>query len=362
MERIRVQNEDLELQRILEKNHNLLPGDQINPEDPCRWLLIKREMPVPDPTSGKSRWSVDFLFVDQKAMPTLVECKRFASTEARRQVVGQMIEYAANGHRYWDKDLLRDYAEKSLKQGRTLDAELTELQGPEGGSPDEFFDKVQQNLAEGQLRIVFFLDKAPEELQAIVEFLNKQMERSEVLLVEARQYHSNGKRIVVPTLFGYSEQARQVKKMATVTLSTSRRHWDEKDYFEDAQTRLGDGAGSLRELYDQLSGAQGFEIGWGTGQVGSFNPKAPAICPRSLISVFSNGLLWLNLVWLPDLCREKLKALATDELGLVIRPELGQPSFSLTEWGNKVDLLVKGLVRVVEELRTSEDSPSPAEQ
>ena len=39
MTRVRCQDEDKELQLILEKNPDLLPGDQINPEDPRRWLL-----------------------------------------------------------------------------------------------------------------------------------------------------------------------------------------------------------------------------------------------------------------------------------------------------------------------------------
>ncbi len=59
MARIRCSNEDQELQRVLEKNHDLLPGDQIDPEEPRRWMLIKREMPVPDPGSGFDRWSID---------------------------------------------------------------------------------------------------------------------------------------------------------------------------------------------------------------------------------------------------------------------------------------------------------------
>jgi hypothetical protein len=100
MSRIRCKNEDRELQRILEKNPDLLPGDQIDPDDPRRWLLLKREMPVPDPGNGTDRWSIDFLFADQDAMPTFVECKRCADTRARREIVGQMLEYAANGHHY----------------------------------------------------------------------------------------------------------------------------------------------------------------------------------------------------------------------------------------------------------------------
>src|SRR4051794_5171243 len=82
MKRVEVVNEDAGLQRILENNYDLLPGDQIKPEDPRRWLLIKREMPVPNPESGIDCWSLDFLFADQDAIPTLVECKRFANTQS----------------------------------------------------------------------------------------------------------------------------------------------------------------------------------------------------------------------------------------------------------------------------------------
>jgi len=39
------------LQRILEINPDLAPGDQINPTDPRRWLVVKREKPVPDPAT-----------------------------------------------------------------------------------------------------------------------------------------------------------------------------------------------------------------------------------------------------------------------------------------------------------------------
>jgi hypothetical protein len=85
MERVHCQNEDQELQLILEKNYDLLPGDQIRPEDPRRWLLIKREMPVPDPATGQPRWNIDFFFTDQDAIPTFVECKRFADTRSRRK-------------------------------------------------------------------------------------------------------------------------------------------------------------------------------------------------------------------------------------------------------------------------------------
>ena len=77
---IHCKNEELELQNLLEKNLDLIPGDQVDPENPRRWLLVKREMVVEDPGTAEGRWSLDFFIVDQDGIPTLVECKRFKTT------------------------------------------------------------------------------------------------------------------------------------------------------------------------------------------------------------------------------------------------------------------------------------------
>jgi hypothetical protein len=87
-------SEDL-LQRWLAKYPDLLAGDQLA-GSPRRWLLVKREAGIPDRDAGGSRWSLDHLFIDQEAVPTLVEVKR-NDTRIRREVVGQMLDYAANG-------------------------------------------------------------------------------------------------------------------------------------------------------------------------------------------------------------------------------------------------------------------------
>lgn len=213
MEYVHCHDEDKELQSLLEKNHDLLAGNQINPESPVRWLLIKREMPVPDPESAENRWNIDFLFADNLAIPTFVECKRFLDTRSRREVVGQMMEYVANGQYYWDSKALKSYAQETAsKNNKNLDELLFTLQSEKNDLRDNFFDAVEQNLKEGQVRLVFFMEEAPTQLKSIVEFMNNQMEKAEILIVEARQYRDKDTKIVVPTLFGYTEQARQVKK------------------------------------------------------------------------------------------------------------------------------------------------------
>ena len=230
---IRCTDEAKELQSLLANNFDLLAGEQITPLHPRRWLLIRKEMPVPDPNSGGSRWSVDFLFVDQDSVPTFVECKRFNDTRSRREVVGQVMEYAANGQFYWDREILKSFSEKTAADtGEALDDALAKIQQEEQITADLFFQRVEENLKEGNVRLIFFMEEAPSELKSIVEFLNKQLDRTEMLIVEACQFEKEGLRVVAPSLFGYTEQARQAKKASVIEPSESRRTWTRSSVVE----------------------------------------------------------------------------------------------------------------------------------
>ena len=68
---------DLEsdLQTLIAQYPDLLPGHLINPADPRRWLLVQREMGIPDDEVLGDRWRLDHLFLDQDGVPTLVEVK-----------------------------------------------------------------------------------------------------------------------------------------------------------------------------------------------------------------------------------------------------------------------------------------------
>jgi hypothetical protein len=79
-------NED-SFQKLLATYPELLSGDQMNQNDPRKWLLISREVGIPGEESGTSRWSLDHLFIDQDGVPTLVEVKRAEDTRLRREVV-----------------------------------------------------------------------------------------------------------------------------------------------------------------------------------------------------------------------------------------------------------------------------------
>ncbi len=210
--RVHCRDEDTELQSLLESNPDLLPGEQIDPDVPRKWLLIKREMPVTDPATGMPRWSIDMFFADQFGIPTLVECKRCDDSRSRREVVAQMLEYAANGHHYWSASEMRSLAESSAGGAEGLKTALAAIQGAGGQTVEQYFVTVEQNLREAKMRLIFFLEDSPNELRSLVDFMNRQMKDTEVLLVEARQYQQGENRIVVPWLFGFTEEARVAKR------------------------------------------------------------------------------------------------------------------------------------------------------
>lgn len=212
------ENEDI-LQLLLEKYPDLLPGDQISPEDPRRWLLVSREMGVPGDIDETGRWSLDHLFLDQDGIPTFVECKRSTDTRSRREVVAQMLDYAANGTEYWSMDRLRQAAaETARSQGRLLDDEVMEISGYEDDEGVEaYWNTVEENLKAGKVRLVFVADKTPKELRRLVEFLNAKMEDVEVIAVEIKQYMGEGRKALVPRVIGITEATRSTSPAQKTT-------------------------------------------------------------------------------------------------------------------------------------------------
>lgn len=255
-------------------------------------------MPVPDPSTGTNRWSIDFFIVDHKGIPTFIECKRHDDSRSRREVIGQMLDYAANGHYYWKSSEIYEYASESAsKTGQSIDEYLSNLQS-EIAEDESFFEMVENNLKEGQLRLIFFLEEAPQELKSIVDFLNRQMERTEVLIVEAKQYEKQKTKIVFPLLFGYTEQARNVKKSVTVTTSSSKK-WNEQTFYEALGTNFPEQVKTAKNLMQLGMSITGRNIEWGMGKErGSFTARLIIGSTRfSVFSVYTTGKFSINLGW-----------------------------------------------------------------
>ncbi len=199
------------LQTWLEKYPSLLAGHQIDPSAPRRWLLVERECGVPSEEGGGGRWSADHLFLDQDAIPTIVEVKRSANTQIRREVVGQMMDYAANAVVYWPVERIRERFAKT--HGLVADEKLDEFLDGRMEAED-FWQLANENLKKKKVRLLFVADEIPTELQRIVEFLNEQMDPTEVLAVEIKQFVGGAQTGLVPRVIGRTAEA-QVKKSST---------------------------------------------------------------------------------------------------------------------------------------------------
>ena len=285
------------LQHLIAEYPSLLAGDQIDASSPRRLALVKREMGVPGASEASNRWSLDHLFIDQDGVPTLIEVKRSTDTRIRREVVGQMLDYAANAVVRWPVDRIRS-AFESTNVDRGLDPYevLRDLVGDD--DLDRFWATVQTNLQAGRIRLVFVADEIPTELRRVIEFLNVQMSPAEVLALEVRQYVCPGIETLVPRIIGQTSAAQQRKS----TDSDPAPQWDEPMFFDALATNRGDSeVAAARRLLEWAIG-QDLRIWWGRGRInGSFfamldHPEGNYFT----FSVWTSGKVEVQFRWMYD--------------------------------------------------------------
>lgn len=263
------------LQELLACHPDLLSADG----EPHRWLLVSREFGIASEQDASDRWSVDHLFLDEEAIPTLVEVKRSTDTRIRREVVGQMLDYAANALSHWRSETIRARFEAGCGDTDPVEV-LTTALGAELDA-EAFWERVGTNLAAGRMRLMFIADVIPSELRAIVEFLNQQMSGTEVLAIEVRQYvdGSGEHETLVPRLIGQTQAARRAKGRAV------RMSWDEDSWLAAYREARGEQEASVAEHV--LAWARDHEpaltISFGTGAT---DPSA-RVGVRGLIAPFA---------------------------------------------------------------------------
>jgi hypothetical protein len=278
------------LQQLLSDFPDLLAGELVDAEVPRRWLLISPEFGLSDAHDASNRWAVDHLFVDQDGIPTIVEVKRSTDTRIRREVIGQVLEYAANAVSYWPiQKLQATFEGRCLAMGADAGQTLQRFIG-EGSDPSTFWEGVNTNLKAGKIRILLVGDSIPSEVRRIVEFLNGQMVSAEILAVEIKQFGNEKLKTLVPRVYGQTEQAAGVKARG----GRGSRLWEESSVLEDVDSRFN---GAEREVPRRIlawAKARSLDLRWGKGPTyGSFHTayrfKNRRGAPMPLLSLYSTG-------------------------------------------------------------------------
>lgn len=170
-----------ELHDYLAQFPNLLtvPGDPDN-------ILVRKKLSLP--RAGE----LDLLLVDRDGLPIVVEVKLAKNREARRVVVGQVIDYVSD-ITSMTVDELDEAVEGALSQA------LTTLSGDAQG--DEYqrrWKAVGSNLRAGLVRYIVVVDEVPDDLERIVRFLVLHS-NLDIRLVRVQQYKdANDQKILVP--------------------------------------------------------------------------------------------------------------------------------------------------------------------
>lgn len=360
------------LQKLLADHPDLLAGDQIDAEEPRRWLLVTREMAVPGEQDGAGRWSLDHLFLDQDAIPTLVEVKRSSDTRIRREVIGQMLDYAANAVAYLPVEEIKAKFESRCKDDGVIpEAELAEFLG-EGQNASTFWQSVKTNLQAGRVRLLFIADEIPPELRRVVEFLNSQMDPAEVLAIEVKQFVGENLKTLVPRVLGQTEKALGRK----IVDRGEPRKWNEASFFLDLSQRRGEQEAAVARRLLEWAIKHNLRIWWGEGKKdGSFFPMYDNKFGKNfLFSVWTYGSVELQFQHMkkPPFAEEgKRKELAQrlSAIGLSISEETlkKRPTFGLSlllEPG-RLDKFLEAfdwMLTEIKKVEIKEDSDQPADR
>jgi hypothetical protein len=287
-------SEDL-LQQLLADYPNLISGSQINSFRPRRWLLISREFRVPDDKDASGRWSLDHLFIDQDGIPTLVEVKRSTDTRIRREVIGQVLDYAANAVSYWTiEEIMYRFEEQCKELNKDSLITIQDFLQNEI-EPLNFWELTKTNLKAGKIRMLIIADSIPKELQRIIEFLNEQMTPAEILGMEIKQFIGQDNiKTLVPRVIGQTTAAdnnKGVNKMAE-------NNWTEETFLTELTNQCGIEVANvvihiLNWLKPQMS-----RIWYGAARRGCMVPVFKHLgVDRFLFAIWTTGTIEIYFQW-----------------------------------------------------------------
>ena len=286
----------------------------------------------------------------------------------RREVVGQLFEYAANACAYWNVGRLRDiFEERCRAAGLSPTDELTKLRTGPDADPGAIWEKVAQNLKQERLRLIFLSDKFSLETQRIIEFLNRQMENSEAYAVEVPQYTGGGMRTLVPRVLNPS--VLQADRRAA---SAGRGEaWTAERFYDDLSSRCGpEGVQVFRMIHDWAEGRPLLTTYFGRGKSDGSITVAYARNNTVIVTLWTYGRVEIDFEYLlktqtfaPDEKRQELRQRLMSGSTLDISESRVDKRPSI-QWADLTDAknmkaLLASIEWVAQELASTEDAAKP---
>ncbi len=307
--RVRYKNKEDILQLVLEKNFDLILGDQITPDgEPLHWILIEQKYLIPreyvtQELRYESLWDVDFLLADQDAIPTFVDCTHYLDIRSRREMVGKLFDCIVNGSFHWNAKYLKDKAEYSAAiRNISLKSALSSFGHHRCAlEMDDYFKAIETNLRKGDFRIVFVVDESSVEMRSIVDYLSSQLANTEVLLLEIAQFRLANQIVTVPNIYGRGDKRCRPQFQLDESVIDGHRKCDLDTFFTEAKQKLNLNQIDAIKRVILVSEEHEWDITWGPGNgMCKFHLRIPQIARKPAITIWADGDLVVNYGWLNE--------------------------------------------------------------
>lgn len=283
------------IQNICFENPNLLPVEELEPTF-GGMISICKELST---NSG----SVDLVYINEYGFITIGECKLWRNPEARRKVIGQLLDYA--------KDLAKwDYSKfetESLRARKENDKTLFEIVQEQYPDIEEstFIDSVQNNLSKGRFLLTIIGDGIRENMEELANYIHRNGNLNFTLcLIELPVYKNptNNELIITPRILAKTKEIERIiykiedkyseephlshqKEATSKTIS-------EKVYFERLQKVIGnEKTREFQDLIESLKSELNISPKLGRGKRLSLNLKSPNDT-YNFASIQENGEVW----------------------------------------------------------------------
>jgi hypothetical protein len=314
--------EEKTIQELLHDHPELLPVHEIWP-DSSQWVSLGREMQVS--LSRSKNGYIDNLFVTAEGRLILVEAKLYRNHEGRRQVVAQLLEYAAALSKLDYTSFTKGLPVFKDDPVADLHAFICARLGPDKvNSLDLFRRVVIESLSKAEFLLLIIGDGIQEEVENLVGILQSHPGLQFTLgLVSLGLYSDEEDGPIVLAVPHLHTRTREVKRAVvvverrgdgaekifievsredgedeTMTLNDSssratRRQWDQSSFLERVDEKFGRSIRGTFEALLEAAAQRDAEISWGTGiREGAFMLHFEDVGDRrALVKFGSDGLM-----------------------------------------------------------------------
>jgi len=282
------------IQKICFETPSLLPIEEIEPS-------FNGMIPVCRELSTASGF-VDLIYINEYGFITIGECKLWRNPEARRKVIGQILDYAKDLSK-WDYDKFESECLKARKGNEKKLFDIVQEYYPEI-EEHIFIDNVQSNLKKGRFLLSVIGDGIRENMEELANYIHRNGNLNFTLcLIEIPVFETSaGEYIVTPRILAKTKEIERViyrieeqnsntdispKEVVEISKSVS-----EKVFFERLENSIGlERAKEFQSFITDLSTDLNITTKLGRGKQLSLNLKS-SNDNYNFASVQENGEVW----------------------------------------------------------------------